>query len=103
MIVESEEKNAETGVLRNMDSNVEFAWPCESVIGEHSLDLILNGRLMPLVELVTCSCGKVDDTFWNLENSYVGWEKRRRKHYDHIMKDLLASTTNIAVFEDVIV
>ena len=85
-----------------MDSNVEFARPCESVIGEYSLGLTPNELLMPLLELVTCSSGTVDTTFWDLENSHAGWRKRRRKHCDHIMTDLLAPTTIIAVFDDVI-
>ena len=33
-----------------MDSNVGFAWSCESVIGEFSLCLTPNERVMPLLE-----------------------------------------------------
>ena len=66
-------------VFLGMDRNVEFGWPCESVIGEYSLGLTPNDRLMPLLELVTSSGGKVDTTFWDLENSHVGWRKRQVK------------------------
>ena len=54
-------------VFLGMDSNVEFAWPSDTMIGEHSLE-----RLMPLMELASDCGGKVDTTtFWDLENSYV--------------------------------
>ena len=52
---------------------MEFAWPCESVIGKYSLGLTPHERLMPLLELVTSGGDKVDTTFWDLEEkSYVG-------------------------------
>ena len=53
-------------VFLGKDSNVEFAWPSDTVIGEHSLE-----RLMPLMELASDCGGKVDTTCWDLENSYV--------------------------------
>ena len=72
---ESERKNAETGVPWNgQQCGVRMA--CESVIGEYSLGLTPNEPLMPLLELVQCGGGKVDTTFQDLENSYVGWVKR---------------------------
>ena len=57
---------------------------------------------MPLMELVADCGGKIDTTFWDLENSYVGWGRGGEKHDDHIVTDLLAPTTNIALLDDVI-
>ena len=47
-----------------MDGNVEFAWPSDPMIGEHSLGFSPNERLMPLIELVASCGGKVDTTFF---------------------------------------
>ena len=96
---ESEGDHAETGVPWN---GQQCGAPPESAIGECALSLTPHERLMPLFGLATLSGGKMDTTFWGLENSYVGWEKRRGNHYDYIMTDLLAPTTNIVVFDDVI-
>ena len=46
-------------VFLGMDSNVEFAWTSDTIIGEHSLE-----RLMPLMELASDCGGKEDTTFW---------------------------------------
>ena len=89
-------------VFLGMESHLEFVWPSELVIGVYSLGPVPNEWLMQLVEVVTLSGGGVDIIFCALENSYVGWEKRRREYNGHIMTDLPAPTTNFAVFDDVI-
>ena len=44
----------------------------------------------------------MDTTFWDLENSNVGWGKRWGKYHDFIITDLFTPTANIVVFDDVI-
>ena len=67
-------------VFLGKDSNVEFAWPSDTIIGEHSLVFPPTERLMPLMELVADCGGKVDTTFWDPEYSYVGWGNGGEKH-----------------------
>ena len=68
----------------------------------HSLGLTACERLMPMVESVIRSGDQVDTTFGDLENSYLEWRKHWGKDHDHIMTDVSAPTTNIAVLDDVI-